>query len=278
MSFFAYFHRSIVDPSFYVEVIRRPWSTALGYLGLLFAVAVLIMTAARFHYSVSSDKGLTPALYALGKGMSFHNGRLHPPRPTPYVVSREKLSAVVNELLDIRGSAHTIRDSFIVIDTGSSLSPHTYPQATIIMGAHTLYLHPGPDSTSDVTAMPYSAFLPDTAAYHVTQDAVRSLLHTQRVGLCIFFFIQQLIVNAFIILLVTLLLFTTTYVLSPYKTVRKKNYFKMICFALTPVITGKVLVAISGVGNAAGMWILFSLGSLVIVIRAKKRIRHEATM
>ncbi len=274
MHFFSFFHRSVVDPSFYYEAVRAPLSRALIYITMLCMLSILAMTTARYVYTLNPQDGLAPKLESLFENIYIKDGRLYPARETPYALSREKLAVVINELLDVRGNSTAIRDSFIILDTSSSMTPQQYPTAPIIMGASRIYINTRGTSAQN-SGIPYSNLLSQSNDFHFSKDAILSILHNHGVLLFIFLLLQQCIVAIVIAVLVCVLLFIATYLLSPYRIVRAGNHCKLILFSLTPVCTGNALVAVSGFSRVSSIWIVFALFSLVIVIRGKRYIRRH---
>jgi hypothetical protein len=249
LGFFVQLHRSVVEPSFYIEVLAYPVRKIAGFLVCLFLFVAFVSGLAQSYYLFDKKAAFPEQIETAFKGMEIKNGILASSMPVPYYPA-------LNQYFE------TGSDSAIVIDTtvGNSLlnrAPIIIMQSNRIMFAFT---------PKNVFQIPYKTFL-GVENFKFTADYIRAFLARNFIQLLFYVwiigFVQNTVFMAFSVLFLTL----AAFIFRIEKQYSFKDYLKVACFAVSPVSIGTILVAISGV-KFQWTWHLFIFISTIVMFRA----------
>jgi hypothetical protein len=249
LGFFVQLHRSVVDPSFYVEALAYPVRKIAGFLVCLLLFTTFVSGLAQLYYLFDKKEGIPEQIETTFRGMEIKNGILASSMPMPYY-------PVLSQYLE-NGS-----DSAIVIDTAVKNSylnraPIIVMQSNRIVFAFT---------SKKVIQIPYKTFL-GVENFKFTAGFIREFLTRNIVQLILYIwiaaFFQNIIFLAFSVLFLTL----AAFIFRIEKQYSLKDYLRVACFAVSPVSIGTILVAISGV-KFPWTWHLFIFISTIVMFRA----------
>lgn len=244
MSFFLQLHRSIVDPSFYRDVLDFSGIKVAGFFFRLIFFAALLCGIANTYYLLDQDKGLPARLEALFPGMEIKDGNLIPNQPVPYSPPSYLIAPVLDLLLSSSHFFDSMPESFIIVDTSASPVLPKSQIPSVLMSSKALVLQP---HTPSALRLPYKWLLGKSTYFIFTAKAIRSFLLKNLLSLlfnaCIWAAMTELSMLIFSVFFLSF----AAYIFRIDRTLGFGKYFKMACFVVAPIAVGSCLVAISGV-------------------------------
>jgi len=261
MGFFSDLHRSIFDPNFYREVPARSRGRVMSFVLKMLLFTALALCVSRTYYIVHAERGIAPPLSVLFGDIEIRGGLLKTDLPQPYEVSGEAVAALMNRLMGHSGFFGRVPDNFMVVDTRPpAVAGEGSAAPKIILGESALVF---PDMRVE---MPYASLIAG-GDFEFTRQSVQAFLDKNIVPLLFHFFFTGLFFSAFTILLSIFFLSFAAYVFSVERAKGYPHFVRLACFAVSPVLLGGAVVAVSGV-NAEWTWHVFIILSTLIMFRA----------
>lgn len=249
MGFFVQLHRSVVDPSFYIEVLAYPVRKIAGFLIFLVFFTAFVSGIAQTYYLFDKKTAFPEQIEAVFKGIEIKNGILSSSMPTPYYPA-------LNQYFE-NGS-----DSTVVIDTAIGKS-YLNRAPIMIMQSNRIVFAFTPKKAIQI---PYKTFL-GVENFKFTADYIRAFLARNFIQFLFYIWIISLAQNAIFLAFSVLFLTLAAFIFRIEKRYSLKDYLKVACFAVSAVSIGTILVAISGV-KFQWTWHLFIFISTIIMFRA----------
>ncbi len=263
MKFFSDLHQAIFEPLFYVEVCSATRMRIAGFLLRLFVLSVLISTVFKVYYILDDDRGVAQPLSVIFSDMEIRNGELIPNRSLPYVPPANLISEVLERMAGFNGLAPAVGDTFLVVDT----LVHNWEgkrRPSVVMGSHHLTLQPSTDFERRIA---YETLAGDTEHFIFNQSMLQKLL-LEIIPILFFNALIWCMVFTFMIMVTSIFFLGLAAYLFRFDRARSLwQFFKIACFASSPVVLGNTIVSISGV-KIDLLWHVFIFISSIVMFRA----------
>lgn len=259
MQLFINIHRSITDPSFYLWVISQPKRKALGFLMQLLTISVLVISLLHTSRLRDKDSGLPAILPRMFPEMEISSYTMRSFRKTPYIVNTTYISNLMSVLYSKPVSYFDIPDTFIVVDTAynvneSDISPYIVLNQDDIV--FKLY-------NGELLHLPYSLFVKENHILRLTQEDVYQFIK-KSIGVLFFFnFFAHFLELGSIIGVSILFLFIAAYIFKGRYIKNHGAVFKIVIYALSPLLVGNVLMAVANVFLSGTWHVLMILSSFL---------------
>lgn len=268
MNFFLQIHRSIVDPSFYSEVIILPAKRRLAFLVKLVIITALILTFTHTWRVVEHKKGLPAILPALFPYMQITSNGMSPNRKTPYTVNTVYIADFMSTFTNFPMSSFEISDSAVVVDGRSNIVIDKNSSILFLLAADIIHVSFKPDIYFTI---PYSLFVSEKEVMTFSKEGISEYLKQRLLKLSINFFIQHLVTFGSNIMISIFFLSFAAYIFRTRQIRGFKTFLKLASFAITPVAIEKIFVALSG-ARIVGVWHVSIFISVFIIYRAIKHL------
>lgn len=267
MNFFLQIHRSIVDPSFYLQVTTLPAKKVFSFLFIAISLSVLIGALGHTFRIVENKNGLPAILPTLFPDMKISSRGMVSSRETPYVVNPAFLSDLVSVLFNMsRKNVIQGSDSTLVVDEKRSSSIEKKSSIRFLLTADSIYVRHGKD---EVLSKPYSILVSDGEILKFNKKGISEYLRKRILQLLFISFIMNLAVFVFIIVISIFFLSFAAFIFRVGQNCTLKTILKIVSFALSPIIIERMLSSLVGVG-ITWIWHVAFFISLIIVYRANK--------
>jgi len=263
LGFFRLFHRSIVDPTLYAQEASSRTSKPVRYILRLVLLATLISAIANTARTIDPADGLGVHLGGILSGCRIDKGVLQPSQPTPYVPRTDHLAAVLSLLSGNNNMLALLADTPLVIDTSYTPVAGTVPLPRAVLG-RTQVLSQG--GLGMPAAIPYTAFVSKDATVDLTVERLTAFVRANTVPIFVCFFARDAFGALGNILSALLMLAAATYIFKIPRTLRFVTHVRLTCYALTPLVGGGALIAVTNV-HSGWAWYLFFMTSLVVLLR-----------
>lgn len=262
MNFFNFVHRSIFDPSFYLEVATFSRKKVLGYFFKLLLFTVLVTGLAQTYYFFDSQRGITKKIEAAFSGMEIKDGILNPNRPTPYVPPPYLMNPIWEQFLGSANLLNSGADSILLIDTSDNVN---YPANTsyVFKKKELLFIF----NNVVFVKSPYSKLLPNAEQFNFTNSEIRQVLVHYLKDIITSFLLISLILNFFLLLFSVFFLGTAAFIFRVEGNTRYFFYLRTAFFAVTPIAVGTMIIGLSGV-KLSWTWHMLIFISTIVMFRA----------
>ncbi len=244
VNFFHQIHRSIIDPSFYSQVIALPIKRVLYFLLKLITITALILAITHSWRVVNKNKGLPLILSELFPDMIITNNGMYSNRETPYIANPFYVADFMVTLVDIPKSSLEIPDSFIVVDDRKNISIDKKSSVAFLLAADIIHVNLGSFISYKI---PYSSFVYENEQITFTKEGVYKYLKRRLLKLIINFFTLHCFSFGINITVSVFFLFLAACIFKIRQVKGFKAFFKIASFAVTPIAIKNILVAIAGV-------------------------------
>ena len=266
MNFFLQIHRSIVDPSFYLQVINLPAKKVFAFLFKAVTLSVCLGALVHTYRLVDGKNGLPVVLPALLPDVVIDQGGIHTSRETPYTVNPASVSDALSVLFNVPDNYMTnISDSTIVVDTQKGRRLERNSSVGLLFAADSLYVRVGKEG---VLTSPYSSFVSQGEVIVFDEKNISAYLKKRLVQLFLLTFFINLSVFVFIIAISIFFLTFAAFILRVGENYSLKTILKIVSFATSPVFIERILSFLAGAG-VTWVWHVAFLISLIVIYRAK---------
>jgi len=259
MAFFSDLHRSIFDPHFYRDAIARPRLRVVMFLFKLLLLTALITGFSKSYYLLHSTRGIAPVINVLFGDLEIRDGRLSASREVPYELPGGLVAGLMSRLVGYANFFERAPDNFVVVDTRAPAAYGAETAPGILLGETSARF-------SEIRVdIPYERIVGKNFSF--TVPAIQAFLDKNKLSFALHFFILNFFFGLFTVTLSVFFLSLAAYIFSVDRAKGFKYFFRLACFAITPVMVGTALVSISGV-DAAWSWHLFIIISTIVMFRA----------
>jgi len=260
MTFLSDLHRSIFDPYFYKDAITRPKLRVALFLLKLLLFTALITGFSKSYYLLHSTRGIAPVINVLFGDLELRDGHLSSSREVPYELPGAVVAGLMSRFIGYPNFFERAPDNFVVVDTRVPAAVYDAKNAPgILLG----------ESFARFSEMridiPYEKVLGKNFSF--TVPAVQAFLDKNKLSFALHFFILNFFFGLFTVALSVFFLALAAYIFSIDRAKGFKFFFRLACFAITPVMVGTALVSVSGV-DAAWSWHIFIIISTIVMFRA----------
>jgi hypothetical protein len=262
VGFFSDLHRSIFDPYFYREVLRRPRGRVLMFMVKLLVFSALVVGAARTYYLVHAERGIAPLVSTMFDGVEIRDGQLATERELPIEVPGDMLATLFNRFVGNSQFLERLPDNFLVVDT-------RIPPAFETVGATAPKIHMKESSIEfrEIRMdLPYR-YLLGSGNLLFTKAAVQEFLNRNVGAFLVHFVVAAVFLGFFSIMMSVCFLSLAAFIFSMDRARGYWHFARLACFAISPVMLGGALVAVSGVA-AEWTWHIFIILSTILMFRA----------
>lgn len=231
----------------------------------------MVVAVSDTGYLLFGKNALSRTLPVAFPGLEIQDGKLVPHQGSPYIPPSYLISPVLIQALKLPSVNSTKIDSLIVIDTARPTV--ITPKVPMIMLKSTevsLYL-----SDQYVFAFPYDRLLFGKRDFVVTEENVDWYLKRCSAGILIGYFFSSLLQDGLMLAFSVLFLALAAFVFRMERERKFIDYLKVSLHAITPIIVGGILVAISGV-RVDWVWHLFVFLSTIVMFRAIVAVNNGA--
>jgi len=272
MKFFNEVHRSITDPSFFEEIATQHGGRVFGYAATMWAIVVIVMTAAHFRLLSDPDEGLPAALPAAFPNMKIVAGKMEPGQAVPYTVGEMKISYLAELLSFSPPSNEAFPDSIVVVDT-------VLPK-TVIVAENAIRLHAGSDrlrlffGKESAFDLPYRSLVSEGETVEMTPSGIADYMSRHVLAILFNLALQHAFTTGFSLLATVILLSFLAYIARNHLTRSLSVCVRFAIYAYTPVALGSVLVALSGV-RFGWIWQTSVIVSMFLIFRSTSYILRK---
>lgn len=224
-------------------------------------MTAFVSGGSRTFYAFDAVSGLPAQVSAAFSGMQIRDGRLIPPRPTPYAPDASHLSAVLNTAFCMPHFFDSLPESFLVVDTAAAALATVKPQTQILLSAQHIYI--GPKSSMSFK-IPYTSLVPRKTAMSLTEVAIKEFCMKHIVSIVIHFSVISGMAAAGIFLFSSIFLAFAAYIFRIDRKVPAGRFFVMACYAASPVYIGTNLVVLSGTSLQWTWQVLIFISTIVM--------------
>lgn len=244
MTFFLQIHRSIVDPSFYVEVIALPPKKIAIFLIKLISITVLIVAFTCTWRVMNPRTGLPAVLPALFPDMEISVAGMVPNKKTPYVVNPLYIADFIALFSSVPLSYLEISDSVLVVDNRSDIRIGEKSSIRFLFAADRIHVKLNPEIYFTI---PYSFIASEKETVTFTREGIGKYIGRRKVSVFINFCLQHLITFGLNIIVGVFFLSFAAFIFKARYRNTFKVYLKLSVFAITPLALETIIVTISGV-------------------------------
>jgi len=264
LNFFHIIHRSIFEPEFYKDtVVSANKKFVAGYVLKLLIFSALIISAAQLYYLFDEQRGLASPMEAAFHGMEIIDGKLDPGVQTPYILPNYLIFPVLQNAFGIENAFATDSDSMFIVDTASQIQYSLKVPVILMKKDEIVFLF---NSMMSFPAK-YSDLLGGEKDFKFDKESINSFLRKNRLGLLQLFFFKNFTTNFFTLIFSIILLGGAAFIFRVEKRFVFTMYLKTAVFAVTPILVGNILIALSGV-QLAWPWHVLIFISTVVMFRA----------
>ncbi|MBD3345084.1 MAG: DUF1189 domain-containing protein [Chitinivibrionales bacterium] len=262
MNFFQSFHRSIVDPDYYKEIVSFSFFRPFKYLVSLLLISSLISGVFHTWHAFSLTDGLPVYLAEIFKKIRYENGELHPERETPYMPNKSYIAQALDIHFNVEGTYSLLPDSLLIVDTAATPSKYENSSTWVVLGKRQVFLTFG---GVYLKTLSYSTFMLESLKGKNIERKIKNYLQGQTLSFFLFYFTRNIIRMAGALLFGILFLSFATYIFSMRRVVSLRDIFKMSCFAVSPISAGVVISAAAGVRWQWIPYIFLFISSMVLL-------------
>jgi len=260
MTFFSDLHRSIFDPLFYRDAVTLTWPRVVLFLFKLLILTALITGFSKSYYLLHSTRGIAPVINVLFGDLEIRDGRLNSSREVPYEVPGGPVAGLMSRFIGYSNFFERVPNNFLVVDTRSPAAAYSAENApSILLGESFARFS---EMRMDI---PYEKILGKNFSF--TVPSVQAFLNKNKASFIVHFFVLNFFFGLFTVTLSVFFLSLAAYIFSVDRAKGFRYFFRLACFAITPVMVGTALVSVSGV-NAAWSWHVFIIISTIVMFRA----------
>ncbi len=263
MRFFIHVHRSIVDPSFYAEIIEYPKRRAFLFLVQVILITIVISALAHTFRAYNSETGLPAVLPALFQGMELSHDEMVTSQETPYSVNPVFVADFMAVMTELPRSSFTIPESSIVVNDKILEKPQDQLTVSILFGSKEIYYKMGPNL---IFPIPYSAMLAKNEVLRFDTPGVTSFL-SKRIPLAFIYFLVQHFIRFGATILTSLFYLSFAVFIFRLKRLTLGNIIKIAMFAMVPLALVKIITSLAGVA-VKGVWYVAMFACIIIIGRA----------
>jgi ABC-type glycerol-3-phosphate transport system permease component len=260
MGFFSDLHRSIFDPHFYKDAITRSGLRVALFLFKLLLVTALVTGFSKSYYLLHSTRGIAPVINVLFGDVEIRDGRLNASREMPYELPGGLVAGLMSRFVGYANFFERVPENFVVVDTRSPAADYDAESAPkILLGESAARFS---EMRMDI---PYERIVGKN--FNFSLPSVQAFLNKNMASFVIHFFVLSFFFGLFTVTLSVFFLSLAAYIFSVDRAKGFPYFFRIACFAITPVMVGTALVSATGV-NAEWSWHVFIIISTVVMFRA----------
>ena len=214
-------------------------------------------------YITHSQRGISGYLEAALSGIEIKNGVLHSEKKLPYAIPSYVVTPLLNSLFGVPVIFNENIDSVLIIDT-TRFQEHKYKIPVIIVKSdHVRFIL---NKRTDVS-IPYRNLLLNKDNLVFNAGNIRDFLLANFVSIFMCCLLFNNFQNLFLILFSIFFLAIAAFIFRIERERRYLDYFKIACFAVSPICVGIVLISLSGV-KIAWIWHILIFFSTIVMFRA----------
>lgn len=260
MRFFSAIHRSITDPQFYTEIVGYSRKQVAGFLVKLLLLMAFVCTIAQFYYLVDSERGIPKQIEAAFGRMEIHNGILDPKVQTPYVPPTYQIIPIFEKLAGFQSYFSSDNDSMLVVDTSATRN-YVLKVPAIVMAKDKVIFILNKKNSIEV---PYKGVLFGTENLLFNAGAIKQFLYKNYFMITLSIFISTFLQNSITVLFSIFFLAVAAFFFRLEKVSLFSQFLRAAMFAITPMVIGLMLVAISGVKILWGWHLMIFISTIVL--------------
>ena len=260
VNFFATLHRSIFEPQFYREVLVLPRKAIFRYCLWLLILFSIITSFAHTWYLIGGRRGIPEGLAAAFPGMEIRGGTLYSPVNEPYFPPSYLIAPLFNQLIGLPALFNSEADSIVLVDTSDK--PRTRLKVPlIVLKAKTIEVILGGGTAMEFT---YEHILFGAKDLIFTADNIRRFLLSRAGGIFMGYLFSTFLHQGVLVLFSIFFLSAAAYIFRVDRVQTFGQYVRTASFAVSPIVVGSTLVAISGVKIAWMLHFLIFLSTIVM--------------
>lgn len=244
-TFFSTIHRTIFDPSFYIELGTRKFSSALKFILLL--ILFVSIFAATFHFSRISNResGLPSVLPKIFVDVEFSKDGIVNHTGSPYLISQ----FLVQDLYNAASGLHYFRqssflvDSLIMVDGMDDNSVDTNSSVGITLKKSSIIVNYG---NGFFYPVPYKSFIETDDSFFITKEIVESYLKKNSLLLIAAVTFIHAIIMVFNIIGSIFFLSVMAFIRSKRNGFTFWSIVKLAIFASTPLLIENFITVVVG--------------------------------
>ena len=273
MNFILQIHRSIVDNSFYEEVIALPKRKITGYVSLLIIITTVILSFTHTLKIFDSNTGLPAILPAIFPNMEITREEMISYIDTPLVVNPVFVADFFSLVSNTIVTPSDIPDSFVVIDNQNIIHLTDNSSIRLLFSKNFIYINFVPFFKANI---PYSVLVSEGERIVFNNQEFLEYLNRRKFKVFFNLFFQHLTTFTFKFATSLIILALALFILNNSKYKRSKSIYKIIFYAVTPVVVESVLIAVSGV-IFDKLWYISLLISMIIIFRVINYLNEKNT-
>ncbi|MDR2578771.1 MAG: DUF1189 domain-containing protein [Chitinispirillales bacterium] len=270
VSFFSDLHKSIFDLGFYREAVKRSRGRVVMFMLKLLVLTALVTGVSKTYYLLHSERGVAPLISAVFSGMEIVDGRLVTELEQPYDMSGVMPAELLGRLMGYPHLFERTPKNFLVVDTRTP--PVAYEGAD---APHVLLGETSVEFRVVRMEIPYKN-ITGSENFQFTASAVQGVLNRNAVSFALQFFMGALFFGFFTMMISAFFLSLAAYIFAIDRRGGYGRFARLASYAITPVMLGSALVAVSGV-SAEWTWHVFIIISTIIMFRAMTRLSLDKT-
>lgn len=220
--------------------------------------------------AIDSERGFPAYLHTMFEGCRIVDGRFETTHVSPYAVSPIQARNLIDAYFNSSVLAE-IPDSFIMVDTGMIVDPAKTAGTIAIFRSKDFVIK---NSNAMTVAVQYGNLVGKSGSFDFSVEQLRRLLLNNAFTLLVIFCIQDGIINFFNFMLSLFFMATAGYIFRMDRTERFGYFYKVACFAATPLYIGTALVAISS-SRSPWSWHIFAILSIFVMFRGVTAVRRK---
>jgi hypothetical protein len=273
VDFFLQIHRSIVDNSFYEEVLTIPKRKIAGFVSQLIIITTITLSFTHTLKIFDSDTGLPAILPVIFPNMEISGKEMISYIDTPIVVNPVFVADFFSLISNTSVTPSDIPDSFVVIDNQNNINLTDNSSIGVLFSKYLLHINFIPFFKASI---PYSVFVGEGEKVIFNRQEFREYLNTKKIKIFFNLFIQHLTTFTFKFTTSLVILALALFILNNNRIKKDKAIYKILFYAVTPVALERIIIAVSGV-IFDKLWYLSLLISIVIIFRVINYLNEKYT-
>lgn len=267
MQFFTQIHRSITDPSYYLEILTFPVSKIVFYLLKLLLLAAFVASIVHTIRLVNHETGLPSVLPSLFKDIVIFEGKMEVVSETPYQLDLPYVVELYSQMYDLpydmAGQMFQLSDSSIIIDKNREIVYDGQSTINLLLSEDSIFVN----AKIKILSFPYTLWGMTKNRIQFTKEGVGRWVKRKSFSLFQYSLFLHLMYVFFRLVISIFFITIATYIFKLGRFAGFSVVMKISCFAVTPIVIENCISSLAGV-KLYWTWQLSVFVATIVVYRA----------